>query len=211
MRVVGVVRNTRQRSLRLGSLLEVYRPLLQEPDDSAYLSLRVPGDPLHWAPAVRKALRQADAGLAGGSPVVLEKVVPSEVAAIRFKSLLSTLFAALALLLAAVGIYGVQSYSVARRTHEMGIRIALGAQPWDVLRRVVLEGMAPVAAGLAVGLAAARLLSRLLADQLYEVSSGDPFTFTVTAVVIILAGLVAAYFPAHRATQVDPLAALREE
>ncbi len=211
MTVVGVVRNTRQRSLLLGSLLEVYCPLFQEPDDSAYLSLRVPGDPLAWAPAIRKALRQADPGLAGGTPVALETVIPAEVAASRFKSLLSILFAALALLLAAVGIYGVISYSVARRTHEMGIRIALGAQPGDVLRRVVLEGMIPVLAGLAVGLVAARLLGGLLADQLYEVTSGDPLTFVVTALVIVITGLVATYFPAYRATQVDPLAALRED
>lgn len=211
MTVVGVVRNTRQRSLTLGSLLEVYCPLYQEPDDSAYLSLRTGGDPLSWAPSVRQALRQSDPGLAGGTPVVLDDIVPTEVAAIRFKSLLSILFAVLALLLAAVGIYGVISYSVARRTHEMGIRIALGAQPGDVLRRVVLEGMLPVLAGLAVGLVAARLLGGFLADQLFEITSGDPLTFVVTTLVIVITGLVATYFPAYRATQVDPLAALRED
>lgn len=211
MTVVGVVRDTRQRQLGLDFLLEVYRPLLQEPERSASLTLRVPGDPLDWVPAARKALRQADPGLTGGSPVVLEDLVSPDLAASRFKSLLALLFAALALLLAAVGIYGVISYSVARRTHEMGIRMALGAEPGDVLRRVILEGMAPVAAGLLVGLAAARILSGLLADQLYGVEAGDPRTFTITALVVVLAGLVATYFPAHRATQVDPLAALREE
>ncbi len=211
MTVIGVVRDTRQKGLATGPILEAYQSLFQEPRPRAALTLRVLGSPLDWVPAMEKALRQADPGLASGSPVVLADLVSPDLAASRFKSLLAVLFAALALLLAAVGIYGVISYAVARRAHEMGVRIALGAQPWDVLRRVVLEGMVPVAAGLLAGLAAARLLAVLLKDQLYEVKSGDPLTLTVTALVIVLAGLVATYFPAYQATQVDPLAALREE
>jgi putative ABC transport system permease protein len=211
MTVVGVVKDTRQKGLGTGPVIEAYRSLFQEIQDYASLMVRVPGDPLDWTGPVRKALRQADPGLAAGSPVALESLVSPDLAASRFKSMLSMLFAALALVLAAVGIYGVVSYAVTRRTHEIGVRMALGAEPGDVLRRVLLQGMAPVAAGLLLGLAAARLLSSLLADQLYGVRADDPLAFTMAALVIAGAGLVATYFPAYRATQVDPLAALREE
>ncbi|HKI05302.1 MAG TPA: ABC transporter permease [Thermoanaerobaculia bacterium] len=211
MTVVGVVKDTRRPGLTAGPALEAYRSLYQEPQSRASLLLRVPDRALEWTELARQALRQADPGLTGGSPTVLEELISPGLATSRFKSRLALLFAALALGLAAVGIYGVVSYSVARRTHEIGIRMALGAQLGGVLRRVILQGMAPVAVGLAVGLAAARLLSGLLADQLYGVRGDDPLTLTVAAVVIVSASLVATYFPAHRATQVAPVAALREE
>jgi ABC-type antimicrobial peptide transport system permease subunit len=114
-------------------------------------------------------------------------------------------------MLAVVGIYGVVSYSVAQRIHETGVRIALGAEPGGVLRRLILQGMAPVAAGLVLGLGAARLISVLLARNLYEVQPGDPQAYIAAAVVILTAAMVATYFPAYRATQVDPVAALRDE
>jgi putative ABC transport system permease protein len=208
--VIGVVKDTRQRDLET-LWPEAYRPLLRWPQDAASLLIRAPGEPRRWSGPVARALRQADSGLTGSSPRLLEKAVAGELAANRFQSRVTLLFAALAVFLAAVGIYGIVSYSVTRRTHEIGLRIALGAQPWDVLRRVLLQGMAPVMAGLVLGLGAARLLGGLVADQLYEVRPGDPLTFTLAVAVVVGAGLVATYLPAHRATQVDPMAALREE
>ncbi|HEV2843825.1 MAG TPA: ABC transporter permease, partial [Thermoanaerobaculia bacterium] len=208
--IVGIVKDTRQRWLDT-PFIEVYRPLSQDPRESVSLLVRAPGGPRQWTDPLSRALRKADPLLAGGSPRSLERIVAGELAGSRFQSRMILLFASLAVILAAVGIYGVVSHSVARRTHEIGIRVALGAQPGDVLRRVLFQGMAPVAAGIILGLGAARLLGGLLADQLYEVRPGDPLTFTLAVVVIVSAGLVATYLPAQRATQVDPMAALREE
>lgn len=208
--VIGVVGNTRQDEL--GTVWpEAYLPLLRRPRDAASLLIRAPGDPRRLSDAIAEALRRADPGLAGGPPRLLEDIVADPLAANRFQSRVTLLFATLAVFLAAVGIYGVVSYSVTRRTHEIGLRIALGAEPWDVLRRILLHGMAPVIAGLLLGLGAARLLGGLLADQLHEIRPGDPLTFALAVVVVVSAGLVATYLPAHRATQVDPMAALREE
>jgi putative ABC transport system permease protein len=125
--------------------------------------------------------------------------------------LLLSVFAAIALLLAAVGIYGVMSYSVSRRTHEIGIRISLGASRADVLRMVVRQGMVQVLAGTAVGVAGALLLSRLMAGMLYGVRPTDPATFAAVGIVLGLAALAATGVPARGATRIDPMVALRHE
>ncbi|HEX6900899.1 MAG TPA: ABC transporter permease [Thermoanaerobaculia bacterium] len=208
--VVGVVKSTRQKDLQT-PWLEAYRPLLHWPPESASVLVWAPGGPQQWAGPLASAVQKADHGLTSSSPRLLEDIVDGQLAENRFQLLVTLFFAGLAVLLAMVGIYGVVSYAVTRRTHEIGVRVALGAAPGDVLRRVLVQGMAPVLAGLALGLGAARLLSGLFADQLYEVRPGDPLTFSVAAMVIMSAGLVATYFPAHRATQVEPMAALREE
>ncbi len=208
--VVGVVKSTRQKDLQT-PWFEAYRPLLHWPQESASVLVGAPGGPRRWAGPLASAVQRADHGLTSSSPRLLEDLVDGQLAENRFQSLVTLFFAGLAVLLAMVGIYGVVSYAVTRRTHEIGVRVALGAAPGDLLRRVIFQGMAPVLAGLVLGLGAARLLGGLLADQLYEVRPGDPLTFAVAAMVIVGAGLVATYFPAHRATQVDPMAALREE
>lgn len=208
--VVGVVKSTRQKDLQT-PWLEAYRPLLHWPQESASVLVRAPGGPRRWADPLASAVQRADHGLTSSPPRLLADLVDAQLAENRFQSLVTLFFAGLAVLLAMVGVYGVVSYAVTRRTHEIGVRVALGAAPGDLLRRVIFQGMAPVLAGLVLGLGAARLLGGLLADQLYEVRPGDPLTFALAAAVIVSAGLVATYFPAHRATQVDPMAALREE
>ncbi len=128
-----------------------------------------------------------------------------------FKSLMAALFAILAMVLAAIGIYGVISESVARRTHEIGIRVALGAGEWNVLGQVIREGMRPVLAGVVLGLVVTLPLSRFLAHQLYEVPARDFATYLAATVGILCVGLVANYFPAQEATRVEPMAALRDD
>jgi putative ABC transport system permease protein len=129
----------------------------------------------------------------------------------RFSAILLGIFAAIALVLSAIGVYGVLSYAVTQRTHEIGIRIALGAEPRDVLALVVGRGLALTAAGLVLGVAAALASTRVMATLLFEVKPSDPPTYIIIATVLALAALVASYIPARRASRVDPLIALRSE
>jgi len=211
-----VVGDVKHAGLAAESGPEMYTPFAQTPWASVDLVVRMaPASPAEiaraGAAALRTAVRQVDPEQAVSRIQSLPDLLAGSASRTRFVFALLALFAGLALLLSCLGLYGVLSWSVGERTHEIGIRMALGARPRDVLRQVFLEGMAPVAAGLILGLAAARLLGGLLADQLYDVRAGDPLAFTVAALVVLAAGLVATYFPAHRATQVDPLTALREE
>jgi len=141
----------------------------------------------------------------------MNEIVLASTAGRRFSMMLLGIFAALALVLAAVGIYGVISYAVAQRTHEIGIRMALGARASDVLRVVVAQSMAPVATGIAIGLAASFGLTRLMANMLYGVEASDPATFCAVALALSAVGLAASILPARRAVRIDPTTALRHE
>lgn len=173
--------------------------------------VRTAQQPLSLSTAVETAVHDADPDLPIGHIKSMEQVLSTSLAFQRFSMLLMGIFAALALILAAVGTYGVMAYSIAQRTHEIGIRMALGARPADVLRMVVGQGMALAALGLAIGLAAALETTRLLASQLYGVKPADPLVLAVVVALLALVSLLACYVPARRAARVDPLVALRYE
>jgi putative ABC transport system permease protein len=173
--------------------------------------LRTAADPLTQASALRSALAEIDSN----QPLVkvrsMEENMSASVAQPRFRTWLIGIFAALALLLAAVGVYGVMSYTVTQRTSEIGIRVTLGAQSTDVFRSIVAEGARIALLGVGAGLIAALALTRLLRTFLYGVSASDPVTFMGVALLLALISLAACYFPARRATRVDPIVALRYE
>jgi ABC-type antimicrobial peptide transport system permease subunit len=163
------------------------------------------------APMLRAAIHEVDPDLPVPAIRTMDALVDASVAQNRFQMTLVLLFAAAALLLASLGIYGVVSYSVGQRTSEMGIRMALGAQPSRIRGLVVWQGLAPVAAGLAAGIAASLALGRLLGTLLFGVRAGDPATIGGVSGLLILVAAAATYIPARRATRVDPAIALRDE
>ena len=214
MEIVGVVGDVLQ-GLDTDAKAEMYLPYRQAdtvlPVFQLSVVLRTSGDPRLQTAALRSAVREIDPN----QPVVkirtMEENMATSVTEPRFRTWLIGIFAALALVLAAVGIYGVMSYSVNQRTNEMGIRVTLGAQPNDVFRIVVGEGLRLALIGVGVGLIGALAATRVLRTFLYGVSAIDPVTFAVTAALLILVAVAACYFPARRATRVDPMVALRYE
>jgi putative ABC transport system permease protein len=173
--------------------------------------VRTEGDPTALVPALRGAVLSVDASQPVATIETLDKVVSDSIAQPRLNMLLMGLFGGLALLLAAVGVYGLLSFSVTQRVHEIGIRMALGAQELDVLALVMKHGMVLVLAGELIGLAGALVLTRLMSGLLFGVAPTDTMTFAVVLSGLALVALVACYIPARRATKVDPLIALRNE
>jgi predicted permease len=222
MEIVGVVGHVSHWGLDSDATARVrsqlYLPLSQVPDQfmkgmaaSSTFVVRTGVDPLAMLPAVRGALLQAGNDQPVYGVRTMDQIVSASIAGRRFSMLLLGIFAGLALLLAAVGIYGVISYTVAQRTREIGIRMVLGAGRADVLKVVVAQGMLPVLAGLAIGLAASFALTRLMAGMLYGVSAGDPVTLIGVALVLAAVALIATLVPARRAARVAPMVALRYE
>ncbi len=210
--VVGVVGDVRHGGLDRDARPEMYFPYLQAPSRSMALVVRAAaGDPLKLAGPVRGQVLSLDKDQPIGNVMSLEQLLAESVAPRRFSMLLLGLFAAVAMILAAVGIYGVMSYSVAQRTREIGIRMALGAQAADVLRMVVGQGMVLAVIGLGVGLATALAVTRVMSSLLFEVSATDPLTFAGVSILLAVAALLACYIPARRATKVEPVVALRYE
>jgi putative ABC transport system permease protein len=211
--VVGIVGDTRQTGLN-EQKLEFYVPYAQErrlfmaPRD---LVVRTKSDPALIASAVRQAVWTVDKDQPVSNVRTLDQVFAAAISQERFQALMLGLFATLALVLACIGLYGVISYSVVQRTHEIGVRIALGAQPVDVLRIVIRQGMTLTLAGLVVGIVAGTLATRVLSDMLFGVAPRDPLTFTGVPVLLLLVAFLACYIPARRATRIDPLVALRYE
>jgi predicted permease len=209
--VVGVVGNVLHNGLAEPVSAESYVPFAQNPWAYVCLAVRAKGDPKAVYSAVRSLLSEIEPQLPMHDMRPMSQVVTETMAAQRLTLWLVGGFAALALVLAFVGIYGVMSYSVTERLHEIGVRVALGAQARDVLRLVVGHGMKVTAMGLALGILGALLATRAMKALLFEVRSSDPLTYGVLAAVLAIAALPACYFPARRATAVDPLATLRHE
>ena len=209
--VVGIVGNERFHGLATAAPPAVYTPLAQTPsaDGAGVLLVRVDGDPSSIASSIREAIRQQDAQLAVFGLESMDDAIARSVSERRFTMLILGVLAAVALLLSAIGIHGVLSYTVGQRTREIGIRVALGARPAGVLRLVMLDGVRLAAAGAAVGVAGALVLSRALTTLLYGVGATDLRTFVAVPALLCLVALAASYFPARRATRVDPIVAMR--
>jgi predicted permease len=218
--VIGIVRDAKQGDWAQAPYPEVYLAALQNrgflgesESHASYITLvvRTRGNPAALSGLIKNTVWSFDRNLAISEVLTMDDVVAEANAEPRFEMALLGVFAGVALLLAAVGIYGVMSYSVERRTHEIGIRISLGASRTDVLKLVVRQGMVLALAGSAAGIVGALLLSRLMTKLLYGVLPTDPLTFTGVAVLLTLVALAANYLPARRATRVDPMVALRYE
>ncbi|HEU5453522.1 MAG TPA: ABC transporter permease [Terriglobales bacterium] len=210
--VVGIVGDVKRTgALQAEHKGQVYLAAAQSPERDMVLEVRTAGDPLALASAARAAVLRVDAQQPVYDVKAMTQVMEEFAAQPRFNMLLLGLFAALALVLAAVGIYGVVSYAVTQRTHEIGIRMALGAKREDVLRMVLAQGMKMAGVGVVCGFVGSVLATRALAGMLYGVRATDPLTFTAVAALLSLVALLACYMPARRATRVDPMVALRYE
>ena len=209
LEVVGLVGDVRQLELTTEPGPQVFLPFGYAYSQAVLARLAPHAGNL--APAIRAAVKQLDAALAAPEIVTMDVRFAEETAKPRFYVALLGAFALVGLTLAAIGIYGVMSYTVARRTHEFGIRMALGAQPGDVLRLVLGAGMRVALAGAVVGLAGALAATRLLAALLFGVRPGDPLTFAYVLALLVAVALLACYLAARKATAVDPSSALRAE
>jgi predicted permease len=210
--VVGVVSDARYGALDQDAQPTVYASILQHDFSMAsFFTVRSDGDPMALIGPIRSVIAQMDKNLPLGNVATMEEIMSTSVAQPRLQTFLLGLFGGLAMILAAVGIYGVMSYSVTQRTSEIGIRMALGADRASVLRMVMVHGLRLAAIGLAIGLALALAVTRVMSTILFGVSPTDPLTFATIAVLLALVALLACYIPARRATRVDPMVALRYE
>jgi len=209
--VIGVVKDVHHASLSAESGPESYVIQAQVPWNTIMLVVRTSNDPEKLIEAARREVGALDKDLPLYNVKTMEKRISSSFVQPRFQTLLLGIFAGVALLLTAVGLYGVLAYSVTRRTHEVGIRMALGARSIDVLKLIVRNGLALTLLGVAIGLGAAFAVTRLISSLLFGVTPTDTLTFVTVSVVLIGVALLACYFPARRATKVDPLVALRYE
>jgi putative ABC transport system permease protein len=212
MTIVGVAADVRDSSLDEPADPAVYTPFSQSEQvwrRWMTLVLRTSGPVSGLVDEVKKQVWSVDSQIPVSDILSMEDLMAVSLAQHRFNMLLLALFAALALILAAVGIYGLMAYSVSQRTHEIGVRLAIGAQRRDVLRLVLRDGARLTLVGIAIGIIAALALTRLMASLLFEVAPTDPATFAAVAILLEIVAFAACYIPARRATRVDPMVALR--
>jgi predicted permease len=219
--IIGIVQHVKHWGLAQDSTAtvrsEFYMPFTQVPEKlypvvtGMNFALRTRMQPEAAKAAIAEALKSVDSDVAVFDVATMNEIVQTSIASQRFATLLFGLFAAAALLLGAVGTYGVLSYAVSQRTHEMGVRMALGAKTQDIIRLVLARGAQVIGAGIVTGLVAAMGLSRLMARMLYGVTATDPTTFVTVPLVLITVAIAACYLPARRATKIDPIITLRYE
>jgi putative ABC transport system permease protein len=209
--VIGVVNDVKMDGLEQAASMQTYLLFSQMPWDSVGVAVRAEGNPAALASAVEHTIQAIDKNLPVFSIRTMDQLLGNSLAQRRLTMTLLISFATLALLLAAVGIYGVISYAVRQRTHELGIRMALGAQKSDVLRMILAQGLKLTLIGIVLGALAALILTRWMESLLFEVQPNDLLTLSAIALLLSLVALIACWVPARRATKVDPMIALRYE
>ena len=209
--MVGVVGDVKQSTLDVETTPHTYEPFLQNTSGSVNVAIRAAGDPAALTSALRAAVWALDPQLAVAQIRTMDQVISESTTSRRFNLFLLAGFAFLALVLSAIGIYGVIAYSVVRRVHEIGIRMALGASGGDVMRLVIGRGLLLLGIGMIIGIAGALAITRSLASFLYGIRPTDPLTFAGVVVILASVAFLASYIPARRATKVDPMIALRYE
>jgi predicted permease len=209
--IVGIVGDVKQNALDDAGEPQLYRPYAQDPYAFATLVVRTKGDPLALGNSVKQAIWSVERQQSVWKVRTLEHLVDRSYSYLRYVTWMTVCFAALALLLAAIGLYGLLSYTVTQRTSELGIRMAIGASPADVMRLVLRDGLVLTAIGIVAGIASALVLTRFLRSQLYEVAATEPAVYAGVALVLLIVALLALWFPARRAMRVDPIEALRQE
>jgi predicted permease len=209
--IVGVVRGVRTASLDAEPEPELYLPFQQRPEWDLALLLRTTSNPENFVAAVRKEIQAEDGNVPVFRVATMNRVIDDSVSERRFNLRLMSLFAIVTLLLAATGIYGVMSYLVTQRAHEIGVRMALGVQRFDVVMMVIRQGSILALTGLFVGLVMAFALTHVMKNLLFGISATDPLTFVVISSLFIAVALISNLIPALRATKVDPLQALRHD
>jgi putative ABC transport system permease protein len=209
--IVGVVDDLKNDALDQEAQPEVYAPYFQETLVLFYVVLRAKSDPMSYERVLRRIVSEQDKEMPISTVATFEQLIGASLAPRRIATIMLGIYSAMAFALAAIGIYGVLAHATSQRSHEMGIRLALGAQPKDLLGMVIRQGMIPALIGLGLGMALSFALTRLIANQLYQVSPTDPASFALATLLLAIIALIACFFPALRATRVDPIKALREE